>query len=76
MNNFNIGDRVELIEYYHYRLPGDTGIVVDIEQSPFGKVILLLKMEEYFKNNNIVECYESRVKRWSNNNENRYNGGY
>ena len=63
MNNFNIGDRVELIEHYNNRMPGDTGVVVDIKQSPFGDVLLCLKMEEYFRNNNKVECCNLRVKR-------------
>ena len=48
MNNFNIGDRVELIEHYNNRMPGDTGVVVDIEQSPFGEVLLCLKNGRIF----------------------------
>ena len=62
-NNFEIGDRIELIEYYNNRIPGDTGVVVDIERSPFDDAILILEMDEYFRNNNVVECYYSRVKK-------------
>ena len=61
-NNFEIGDRVELIEYYNNRIPGDAGIVVDIKRSPF-YTLLCLKMDEYFRNNNKVECCNLRVKR-------------